>query len=329
MKWAAYKISKKGEVPTGASCYLCAAVAANAFGTKTWSEVVSTAKSSGEFARSVMEAREKLQEMGGELPAKAWHSEALQEESRVSIKMSRSCLFLSFSEFEERFKTKVAHFGPGELPIEELRDESGILQRGIVLADPDSPFRKITVEAEMGKRLHKTLLDPSDMLRPNQHGDMMQYLVQEDSKQRGRALKAPHTEDDMKKLVERAEGRLQSATNPAAVNGLGTEGRAPSDLASPQKGMGVEDASSPEGQVISKVGPNLGQVLLQQQQSVKGPKAKAKGKGRKAEGPSDTSQPKKKARVEHRSATDSTALSSRSSLASSASTARRMKGQDV
>ena len=299
VQWASHKVTKSGETPTGSACYLCAAVAAHSFGAKSWADV-STAKSSPDFAKTVSEAREQLQARKGVLPQKPWLAEELNEQIQIRVKMCRSLIFLSISEFEEKYGTRVGDYGPGELHIEEVKDEQGNLTKGVCMVDPQAPHRKLVLEAEMSKVLVTSLGERSEMLRAQQHSDMMSFLVQDAAKKQCRSFKSPPTEDEMRKLAEKVSARVEAQQK---SGGSGTlDALAP--LETPSKGKRDEDdmkADSPDGQVVSKVGPNLGQMLLQQQaaQSEKQgrgrPKAKARGTER---GASATEQPaKKKART--------------------------------
>ena len=275
-------------------------MAAHSFGAKLWPDIVSTAKSDPEFAKIVSEARGQLQARKGVLPQKSWLAEDLTEQMQVRIKMARSMIFLTISEFEEKFGTKVADYGPNELQIEELKDELGNPIKGVCMVDPDAPYRKLTLESSTGKLLVTSLADRSEMLRAQQHNDMMAFLVQDAAKKQCRSFKSPPTEAEMRKLAEKVCARLEGQQKIANINGQ--EALAP--LETPSKSKRDEDdmaEDSPDGQVVSKVGPNLGQMLLQQQaaQSEKRGRGRPKAKCRVTErSASATEQPaKKKAKI--------------------------------
>ena len=327
MKWAACKVTKKGEVPTGSACFLCASVVAHAFGTRTWADVVSSAKSSPDFSLKVSQATDKLQQLDGEMPTKAWLKENLKEKTCVRMKLSRTLVFLTLAEFETKYATKVAHYGPGELQIEELKDEHGSTLRGILVQDAEAPHRKLTLECEVSKQLDTDLADADEMLRAHQHSDMMQHLVQDAYKNMSRAIKAPLTEAEMQKLALRVEARFGESQKATPASGS-VEQRAP--LESTDTGEASGEPPSPDGQVISKVGPNLGDMLKQHQdKNPKTGKGKTRGRPPAGEAGGAAAQPKKKAKVcaELGPETGSVAGGAPSSSGTSLSSTRRVNGK--
>ena len=300
-------------------------MATHAFGTKTWADVVSSAKSSSSFAEQVSQARKRLAAKDGKMEEKAWFPESIDENMMVRVKVVRSMLFLTIAEWEEKFKTKASRYAATELVIDELQDENGAVMKGIMLQDTSSPYRRVTVESEVGKRLSKGLASSSEMLRPNQHSDLMKYLVQEDVKGRNKSLKHPMSEGDMAKLVERVEARACDQKQPS---GAAHAERAP--LASPTKRDEMAAESSSPEVVVNNIGLNIGQRLQQEQLEKTG---RGKGKAGKSRGrgkdPAEPAQPKKKARLREPSPERegmSVASGARAST-SGGSGSRRVKGK--
>ena len=140
------------------------------------------------------------------------------------MKVSRSYQFLSIPEFEKEYKTKISKFTHGELCIEEITDTNGQRLKGVVMADADQPFRRVTLETVSGFNLQRSLGTPGDMLRPNQHAEFLSHLQKQEQGQLGKAWKDPLTAAQLEKMLEAVGGKGQAdAAAPSAAESTGQQ----------------------------------------------------------------------------------------------------------
>ena len=126
--------------------------------------------------------------------------EACFDESGLRITMRRKLWFLAEADFQSVFKMTAKEAG---IRMESLA-ANGTVLTGVFVHDTSSPWREVFVDWCSNTRLQRTLLDQSQLVRPDQASDCMEHWQSEVQKGWAPSLaKAPsYSMADLHRAVE-------------------------------------------------------------------------------------------------------------------------------
>ena len=273
--WAAYSVRKvagggEEKLPQGSRCWSCGAVASLAYAHVSWAELISRAKSDKNFAQEVGQAKQRLSQRKPSGQAQDFVEETLDECCQAHVTVQRSMVFITQQDFEREHQVKL----PVDI-LDEVCDEAGHKQRGLLLVNPSKPHREIIVSRRLGFDLTKRLCGSE--LRANQNRDFLQYLEVEESKKKGKHWKQPLTSNDLGELIAQCKAAQTGSKEEPGV----ADAQAPLS-ASHTRGSDAEAPEVLEGVVVSALPTNILQSRRDEQEEAES-KKKKNGKERKTQ----------------------------------------------
>ena len=185
--------------------------------------------------------------------AKPFLPESYETERSLVMVVEKSFQFLTEREFEEAFKVAPKQV-PGLL-LDSIRTETGQLQAGVLMTDPDSPYRKVRIQQMAGTVLSEKLLQPHAQLRVGQGQSMAAWYESDVVKNRPSAVRNVQSEADVKMLIQRhMETKQVEAEATAAAAASGTDaasGTAVAAAATEETVKAVEEVSSDDGDLAA------------------------------------------------------------------------------
>ena len=259
--WASMRVTKKGEVAEGSTCWSCGTVHARAYAGYTWVEVVSLCKTSSTFANTFAVAKKVLD--GEKRPQ--WVPEDVTEKAQTAVKIQKALFMVTVQDFEQAFSIKLSQAPEIAELFQEVHDEYGGKTRAIFVKDPQAPYRRVVLEHSVGLEVARELAKASDQLRPDQGSDLALWLGKERRKTQPKSWQEkPIMVEELESLVSKAQERLTQQRAAEA---------APAAPLAPPAAEAAEEVSSPEKEmVVSRVDS----LVLPKA----APRAEAKAKGR-------------------------------------------------
>eukprot|EP00971_Amphidinium_carterae_P341277 6480005-Amphidinium_carterae.1 len=164
-EWASYRGKGASQQAVGDRCYSCACVHTQAYTGMAWQELVAMARTSQARADEIARAKavfEKKKE-------KTFVPETVDDLQTYSMSVTKAMVFVSSTEFAEVYGVKPSSMEG--LSIVEITDEHGCVVSGVLLEDPKTPFRSVSITRTSTMQIDKKVLNSNDQLRPNQGAD--------------------------------------------------------------------------------------------------------------------------------------------------------------
>ena len=256
-------------------CKSCALLLLKAYPGQEWSSVVARAKASDTFRQGVVQAKAV---MSGQ--AKASFPPAVYSDvATMGYVMERPLWFATPSEFEGYFKVKHTQLG---LPLDELEDECGRPLKGIVLSNPNEPFRRLTLQNYVQTHLAKKLLEPGALFREEQACEFKSMCDGEKIKKRPRSMTSPPSVPELKEMAEKLRSEPkenpESAKAPGQAAPLAGTGQVPVKMEDDEDDEDDVPEEDPELKDPQLAAPWLSTTTVQKKGKGKG-KEKEKEKG--------------------------------------------------
>ena len=163
--WAAHRRVGNSKAPSGGSCQSCALLHVRAYATWSWPELVGKARTDAAFQHELLQAKKVMR---GELQ-KDFAPETVSASKRTTVEVKKSYSFLTSADLAKRCGKRVNVEALG-LPVVELADELGKIQKGVLVAG-DKP-RKVTVTNATDIKTETGVMLPSAQLRPGQGAEV-------------------------------------------------------------------------------------------------------------------------------------------------------------
>ena len=161
-------MKKQAWSPAGNQCWACATVASIAYPQLAWAEILSKAKSCEHFVESFLQGKERLASRGV-AACKPAIEENLSQDEDVSVSVNKFYIFKEQAVLEKQNSVRI----PAEY-LREVIDESGKSIKGVIVPNPEKPWRELVVSRT--SLLSRSKAIGTGELRPNQNRELAQVL---------------------------------------------------------------------------------------------------------------------------------------------------------
>ena len=240
----------------GGKCRTCGLIDAS-FPQLEWEGLVAKTRTDPGFRNLIMKAREVL--MGKSVPD--FNRDSVHSNSELKVTVTRDMLFIGVTEFERCFGKKAAQVD--QIEIVEVKNENGVLEKGVVVADESFPWRRLQLSMSTGSSLETCVHQPDKQFRANQGEDAAKYVVSEQVREQRLLRTAPPTLEQVRKWCETTE-----------------EGGEPERAPAPQGAPLAEEKpqNSSDDEPVNNLGPAVALLPNHSRQGKK--RGNGKGRGR-------------------------------------------------
>ena len=130
---------------------------------------------------------------------KEWMGEAVFQDSKLEVRLTKCSIFLTPQDFMDVYHAPLSQ----DVALTEVLTECNRPIRGVAVADPTRPGRRLEVSQVMGFAHSKQVAVPGEQYRKGQHAELYGKLAEEVVQSQGQ-LQKPLTAQELDSLVARA-----------------------------------------------------------------------------------------------------------------------------
>ena len=215
MDWARY--DKQTKQPCGMACFRCDTVVKNSYRLLTFAQVVAKAQVEPEFRKEVKKAVKAAEKTDLRNSSKTFPLQDADCVSHVGYKVAAHLLLLSPEQAETALGMKLAD---ANMPLDCFEDEQGKECKGLLIQNPDMPYKTVTVYHTFGSALREHVHSSADQLRPDEGRELHQWHAGKVTAELPKALRSPDRAPTLEELKDIISKRIAHAKASAPASAL-------------------------------------------------------------------------------------------------------------